>query len=82
MLPDFQLLHEKEVKWVGVDRGVHTLFTIGIQPMIAFGDFDSVSEKEFLVIKNQLLNLKCSNQKKMKPIWNMHSIGQSSKNQK
>ena len=58
LLPNFQLFHEKEVIWVGVDRGVYTLFTMGIQPMIAFGDFDSVSEKEFLFIKNSLTELK------------------------
>lgn len=58
LLPNFQLFREKEVIWVGVDRGVHTLFTMGLQPMIAFGDFDSVSEKEFLFIKNSLTELK------------------------
>ncbi len=58
LLPDFNYFSEKEVIWVGVDRGVHTLFTMGIQPMIAFGDFDSVSEKEFSVIKNSVTELK------------------------
>ena len=58
LLPDIQLFHEKEVMWVGVDRGVHTLLTMGIQPMIAFGDFDSVSAHEFLTIKNSLTELK------------------------
>ena len=26
LLPNFQLFRENEVIWVGVDRGVHTLF--------------------------------------------------------
>ena len=56
LLPNVQLF-EKDIMWVGVDRGVHTLLTMGIQPMIAFGDFDSVSEAEFLTIKNSLTEL-------------------------
>ena len=58
LLPNFQLFNGKEVIWVGVDRGVHTLLTMGIQPTIAFGDFDSVSETEFITIQTSVSELK------------------------
>ncbi|TKD71700.1 thiamine diphosphokinase [Pseudalkalibacillus hwajinpoensis] len=40
------LLEEKDVRWVGVDRGVYTLLQNGILPEHGFGDFDSVTSKE------------------------------------
>lgn len=50
-LPDLEIYKEKEVIWVGVDRGVHTLLENGITPDAAFGDFDSVSETELEAIQ-------------------------------
>lgn len=38
---------------IGVDRGAHWLVTNKIIPDIAIGDFDSVSEREFGVIKQR-----------------------------
>ncbi|MCQ6274050.1 thiamine diphosphokinase [Bacillus sp. V3B] len=58
LLPDLSNYHEKEVVWVGVDRGVYTLLTRGIKPDIAFGDFDSVSENEFSLIQTSVHELK------------------------
>ena len=58
LLPNLQLYNGKEVIWVGVDRGVHTLLTMGIQPTIAFGDFDSVSQSEFITIQSSVSELK------------------------
>ena len=71
LLPNFQYYNGKEVIWVGVDRGVHTLLAMGIQPTIAFGDFDSVSQTEFITIQYSVSELSCLSQKKTKPIWNM-----------
>jgi thiamine pyrophosphokinase len=43
--------------WVGVDRGVLTLIENGIQPQLAFGDFDSVTPEELSVIKGKVKEL-------------------------
>ncbi|MET3698028.1 thiamine diphosphokinase [Bacillus oleivorans] len=40
----------KDTKWIGIDRGVLTLFNYGIFPEIAVGDFDSVQEEEMKLI--------------------------------
>jgi len=39
--------------WVGVDYGVYHLIKNGINPDIAFGDFDSVSESEWELIREK-----------------------------
>jgi thiamine pyrophosphokinase len=44
--------------WVGVDRGVYTLLTHNIKPLIAFGDFDSVSNEELKFIEGQVEEMK------------------------
>ncbi len=36
-----------DVCWVGVDRGTLTLLNHGLRPVRAFGDFDSISERDF-----------------------------------
>ncbi|MBV6683208.1 thiamine diphosphokinase [Bacillus sp. JRC01] len=38
--------------WVGVDRGVFTLLEKGMEPHVAFGDFDSVSPREWQLISS------------------------------
>jgi thiamine pyrophosphokinase len=45
-VPDLHIYGEKEVNWVGVDRGVITLLKAGITPIKAFGDFDSITQKD------------------------------------
>jgi thiamine pyrophosphokinase len=58
LLPDFTSYPEKDIVWVGVDRGVYTLLSKGIKPDMAFGDFDSVSNEEFAFIEESVSNLK------------------------
>ncbi|KON92148.1 thiamine pyrophosphokinase [Rossellomorea marisflavi] len=40
--------------WVGVDRGVFTLLEKGMEPHVAFGDFDSVSLREWQLISSRV----------------------------
>jgi thiamine pyrophosphokinase len=57
LLPELSL-YEKDIDmWVGVDRGVLTLIQNGIQPQLAFGDFDSVTPEELSVIKGKVKEL-------------------------
>lgn len=57
LLPDIHEFHEKEIFWIGVDRGVYTLLSQGIQPQIAFGDFDSVTKEEYSFIEGKVEKL-------------------------
>ncbi|KAF0820318.1 MULTISPECIES: thiamine diphosphokinase [unclassified Cytobacillus] len=57
LLPDLSSLNDTAVIWVGVDRGVLTLIQRGIQPQKAFGDFDSVSTDELLIIEENVKEL-------------------------
>jgi thiamine pyrophosphokinase len=57
LLPDLNHYNEEDSIWVGVDRGVFTLINKGIQPNIAFGDFDSVSSQELIQIENTVKHL-------------------------
>lgn len=57
LLPDFSLYHEQDIVWAGVDRGVYTLIEKGINPNIAFGDFDSVTDEEFSFINKKVMKL-------------------------
>jgi thiamine pyrophosphokinase len=58
LLPDLTEYDEPNIIWVGVDRGVYTLISIGIQPEIAFGDFDSVTAAELSKIETEVKTLK------------------------
>lgn len=40
-------LDEAHIQWIGVDRGTTALLNAGLHVTHAFGDFDSVSRKEF-----------------------------------
>jgi thiamine pyrophosphokinase len=57
VLPDLNSYNEADSIWVGVDRGVYTLINKGIQPNLAFGDFDSVSSGELVEIENVVKHL-------------------------
>jgi len=57
-LPDLQPFDGEDCVWVGVDRGVFTLLTLGITPDYAFGDFDSVSQEEWALIEDKVANLR------------------------
>ena len=53
-IPELKTYGEEAVKWIGVDRGVYTLLEQQIEPHIAFGDFDSVSENEWKLIQEKV----------------------------
>jgi thiamine pyrophosphokinase len=58
LLPNLNdYIGDREI-WVGVDRGVYTLIKKNITPKIAFGDFDSVSEEEYMLIEGFVKDLK------------------------
>ncbi|WP_071395379.1 thiamine diphosphokinase [Bacillus tuaregi] len=57
LLPDLSFFQEQNIIWAGVDRGVYTLIEHGIKPDIAFGDFDSVTEMEYSIIKSTVTEL-------------------------
>ncbi|MCM2533458.1 thiamine diphosphokinase [Neobacillus pocheonensis] len=54
LLPDLNDYAGENVIWVGVDRGVFHLLQRNIKPLIAFGDFDSVTPEELSVIESQV----------------------------
>ncbi|WP_066068527.1 thiamine diphosphokinase [Neobacillus soli] len=57
LLPKLTDFAENAV-WVGVDRGVFHLLKRDIKPVIAFGDFDSVSQEELTFIEGEVTELK------------------------
>jgi thiamine pyrophosphokinase len=57
LLPELNNYNENDCIWVGADRGVFTLLNKGIQPVIAFGDFDSVSDSELQKIEKYVKQL-------------------------
>ncbi|MEH7333428.1 thiamine diphosphokinase [Neobacillus drentensis] len=58
LLPDLKEFEGKNTIWVGVDRGVFHLLKRNISPVIAFGDFDSVSPEELQFIESKVEELK------------------------
>ncbi len=56
-LPHLKNYQSENAKWVGVDRGVAALLEKSIEPWTAFGDFDSVNEEEWTMIKEKVPNL-------------------------
>lgn len=47
LLPDLAMYKgEQGIYWIGVDKGTRYLFEYGIQPDLAIGDFDSISQEE------------------------------------
>ena len=57
LLPELSSFSNAADIWVGVDRGVLTLIQNGLQPKMAFGDFDSVSNEELLIIEEKVKEL-------------------------
>ncbi|MFO1445857.1 thiamine diphosphokinase [Bacillus sp. Bva_UNVM-123] len=51
LLPLLTKYETEQDRWIGVDKGVITLFSLGIKPISAFGDFDSVTVSELANIK-------------------------------
>lgn len=58
LLPDLSDYDIEESIWVGVDRGVYTLLNRGLRPVMAFGDFDSVTGEELSEIETKVSELK------------------------
>jgi thiamine pyrophosphokinase len=58
LLPELDGYLVENSLWVGVDRGVFYLLKRDIKPVIAFGDFDSVSPEELKYIEGQVTELK------------------------
>lgn len=56
LLPELSLYIDGGI-WIGVDRGVLTLIRNGIQPSLAFGDFDSVTTEEMSLIEEKVQEL-------------------------
>ncbi|MFI8574726.1 thiamine diphosphokinase [Rossellomorea aquimaris] len=53
-IPELKVYDGELVKWVGVDRGVYTLLEQSIEPWVAFGDFDSVTDEEWDLIQEKV----------------------------
>jgi thiamine pyrophosphokinase len=58
LLPNLNEYKQENEVWVGVDRGVFTLINKNITPQIAFGDFDSVTKQELMIIEENVENMK------------------------
>ncbi|WP_243289917.1 thiamine diphosphokinase [Bacillus sp. FJAT-47783] len=56
-IPNLKQYDHRDVRWIGVDRGVLYLLESGIIPDFAFGDFDSISEKERQRLNEMLTNI-------------------------
>lgn len=56
-LPDLNENCDENGIWVGVDRGVFTLISKGIKPSYAFGDFDSLSHQELIMVEKEIDSL-------------------------
>lgn len=63
-LPDLSQYSGEGTIWIGVDRGVFILLSLNIVPAIALGDFDSVTEEEFQLIKKEMETVKIFNPEK------------------
>ncbi|RYM07219.1 thiamine diphosphokinase [Sporolactobacillus sp. THM7-7] len=46
LLPDLHAPRFKGCRWIGADRGTYVLLRNGLRPVRAFGDFDSLNDKE------------------------------------
>ncbi|WP_141431228.1 thiamine diphosphokinase [Bacillus sp. 03113] len=58
LMPKLIDFHHEDCIWVGVDRGVKTIYQAGIIPEIAFGDFDSISAEDLSKLEQQLKSIK------------------------
>ncbi|MCR2820767.1 thiamine diphosphokinase [Lederbergia panacisoli] len=57
LIPDITRFSENVI-WIGVDRGVFYLLEKGITPDFSVGDFDSISNEEWLIIEKKAPNIK------------------------
>lgn len=57
LLPSLTTYQTENDLWIGVDKGVLTLLSVGIHPSKAFGDFDSVTAAELAIIEEKVGDL-------------------------
>ncbi|WP_042348969.1 thiamine diphosphokinase [Bacillus massiliigorillae] len=48
-IPDISQYEQPDV-WVGIDKGISTLVSLGVTPSVVFGDFDSIEPKDLQYI--------------------------------
>lgn len=65
-VPDLAEFNEN-CTWIGVDRGVLLLISHGIEPAYAFGDFDSVTDEEWALIRSRVKNIEAFRAEKDEP---------------
>lgn len=58
MVPTELILQRKDEKWIGVDRGALRLLRWGIKPVLAIGDFDSVTGDELQGLEGKITRIK------------------------
>ena len=58
MVPTELILQRKDEKWIGVDRGALRLLRWGIKPVLAIGDFDSVTGEELQGLDGKIILIK------------------------
>ncbi|AIS63045.1 thiamine diphosphokinase [Listeria ivanovii] len=56
-LPDLEPYTNREIDWIGVDRGAKRLLDRGITPTIALGDFDSLTKEELADLKTKVTHV-------------------------
>ncbi|MBW1605626.1 thiamine diphosphokinase [Lactobacillus sp. Sy-1] len=62
--PDTIKKHQVAGDWIGIDRGTLRLIDLGIDPIYAIGDFDSMAPDELAVVKQHVANIHQSNPEK------------------
>ncbi len=57
-----QQLKNGEIKgnWIGIDRGNLHLIKMGIDPLVAIGDFDSLKPEEYQLMKDHVSDIRQS----------------------
>lgn len=66
-LPNLSDFDIKDACWVGVDRGVLTLLSKDIEPVMAFGDFDSITDQELTYVKERIQKINIYHPEKDEP---------------
>ncbi len=57
-LPDIEKVTKEDWKWIGVDRGAIRLLNYGIEPILALGDFDSITQVELEQLKERVQDVR------------------------
>lgn len=53
-LPNIENTFNEDLIWIGVDRGAIRLLDYGIKPVLALGDFDSITQAELKKLKDNI----------------------------